>query len=928
MIRTSFIRKAVAASVAAVVIVLSAPALAVAQQFDLSGVVVDTSHAPVRGAMVVALTRTDSVIATFTTTGGNGAFVLRRLAPGAYILQVTSIGFSPRRRDFDITTASVTTDTVVMNEVGVELAELVVSAEHVPIINKPDTLEYNAEAFKTRVNASVEELLKRLPGVTVGTDGAITAQGKTVQRVLVDNKEFFGNDPTVATRNLPANAIDRVQVFEKKSDAAEFTGIDDGQEQTTINLVLKPEARVGYFGRAVAGLGPKPRTEASFAGAKADDPRYSGAFNLNRFTPSTQFSILANRNNIGNSGFSLASPVAFQVGGGRMGGGGGGDGFSETMSIGLNGSRQFSTNSWIRASYFLATSDNRQQSTTDEQLLQGADVSANRSETSTTSSNSLSHRLNLNAQHQFNAWNQLRFRGNLSAGPNDSDSRSQQETLRPDGSFQNSALSMVTSEADNLSADGRLTYSRRLNQAGRSLVAEAWGDLSSPDRHAVLNSTTNLADGTGGIITREVLQAQDRTSSTFTSGQRLALTNPLGQGAVLELFGQRRAIAEDQDYDVNDIVGDTRVPNSDLSRAFERTYTYLNGGTRLSRNTDALRWVVGLEVQSSDLEGTIIDRDESISNGFTNVLPSANLRYTMSEGSNLSINYRTSTRDPSLNELQPFTDNTDPLRTYIGNPDLTPQYQHNLRGEFRRFDQFSFQSISLYANAGYNRNQIVQDREIDAQGIQTVRPVNLGDGWSSSFGGSYGTPIRSLGIQADVDYGFTRSSGSELVNQVENTNHTSRHGIGVRLQNRTKEVFDLNASARWDFTAVSYSINTALDRSYVNATYTGDATWFPSQSWSLNMSGNYNVYDQELFGPRDNVFLLGASIAHQFLGNRAELRLSGYDLLNENSGISISSTSSYIREQRSATLGRRVVMQVSYQLGSNLSPAGAGGRRR
>ncbi|HRP07025.1 MAG TPA: TonB-dependent receptor [Gemmatimonadales bacterium] len=927
MISTSFIRNAVAASVAAVVLALAAPSPVAAQQFDVTGVVVDTNRAPVRGAMVVALTRTDSVIATFTTTSGTGAYTLRRLAPGAYILQVTAIGYSPRRRDFDITNAGIKADTMVMNEVGVELRELVVSAEHVPIINKPDTLEYNAEAFKTRVNASVEELLKRLPGITVGTDGSITAQGKTVQRVLVDNKEFFGNDPTVATRNLPANAVDRVQVFEKKSDAAEFTGIDDGQEQTTVNLVLKPEARVGYFGRAVAGLGPKPRTETSFAGSKGDDPRYSGSFNLNRFTPSTQLSILANRNNIGNSGFSLASPVAFQVGGGRMGGGGGG-GFSETMSIGLNGSRQFSSNSWIRASYFLGTSDNRQQSETDEQLLQGADVSANRSETSTTSSNSLSHRLNLNAQHQFNSRNQLRFRGNLSTGPNDSESRSQQETLRPDGSFQNSALSQVSSEADNLSLDGRLTYSRRLNQAGRSLVAEAWGDLSSPDRHAVLNSTTNLADGQGGIITREVLQSQDRTSTTLTSGQRLALTNPLGKGAVLELFGQRRAIAEDQDYDVNDIDGDVRVPNAELSRAFERTYTYLNGGTRLSRNTDALRWVMGLEVQSSDLEGTIIDRNESISNGFTNLLPSANLRYTISEASNLSVNYRTSTRDPSLNELQPFVDNTDPLRTYIGNPDLTPQYQHNLRGDFRRFDQFSFQSISLYANVGYNRNQIVQERAIDQQGIQTVRPINLGDGWSSSFGGSYGTPIRSLGIQADLDYDFSRSSGSELVNQVENTNHTSRHGIGVRLQNRTKEVFDLNASARWDFTSVKYSINTALDQSYVNATYTGDATWFPGESWSVNMSGNFNVYDQELFGPRDNVFLLGASLAHQFLDNRAELRLSGYDLLNENSGISISSTSSYIREQRSATLGRRVVMQVSYQLGSNLSPAGAGGRRR
>lgn len=923
----SLLSGALASLAAAFALAASATPIAAQQTYDVSGVVVDSTGTGIRGAMVVALTRTDSVIAAFATTNSNGLYTIRRLAPGAYILQVTAIGFSPRRRDFDITNAGVKADTVVMAATSVELAELVVSAEHIPIINKPDTLEYNADAFKTRPNANVEELLKRLPGLTVGTDGEITAQGQTVRRVLVDGKEFFGNDPKIATRNLPAQAIDRVQVFEKKSDAAEFTGIDDGQEQTTVNLVLKPEARVGYFGRAVAGLGPKPRTESDFAGSKADDPRYSGSLNINRFTPSTQMSILANRNNIGASGFSLGGPVAFDVGGGGFRGGGG-SGFSETMSIGLNGSRQFATNSWIRGSYFLGTSDNRSQSITDEQLLQGANVSANRNETSTNSSNSLSHRLNLNAQHAFNAWNQLRFRGNLSTGPNDSESYSQQQTYRADGSFQNSAISSILSETDNLSVDGRFTYSRRFNQAGRSLVAEAWGDLSQPDRHAMLNSTTELSDGAGGIITREVLQAQDRTSTTFTSGQRLALTNPLGKGAVLELFGQRRVISEDQDYDVNDIVGDSRIPNTELSRAFERNYSYLNAGTRFSRNTEALRWVMGLEVQSSDLEGTIIERNETIENGFTHLLPSANLRYTFGDGNNLNLNYRTSTRDPSLTELQPFVDNTDPLRTYVGNPDLQPQYQHNLRGEFRRFDQFSFQSISLYANVGYNRNQIVQERLIDQQGVQTVRPINLGDGWNSSLGGSYGTPIRSLGIQADLNYDFSRNSGYELVNQVENRNNTSRHGIGIRLQNRAKEVFDLHASARWDFTSVKYSINTNLDQSYVNATYTGDATWFPTGSMSLNVSGDYNVYDQDLFGPRDNVFLLSASIAHQFLNNRAEFRLSGQDLLNENSGISISSTSSYIRERRTATLGRRLVAQFSYQLGSNLSPAGGGGRRR
>ncbi|MBA2291201.1 MAG: TonB-dependent receptor [Gemmatimonadales bacterium] len=915
--------------VAALVVAGSAarPTTVVAQQFEVRGIVLDSARAPAPDAMVVALTRKDSVIAAFSTSGSSGGYILRRLAPGEYILQVTRIGSKPFRRDFTLGAANMTAETVVMLAAGpITLNELVVNAEHVPIVNKPDTLEFNAEAFKTRVNATVEELLKILPGVSVASDGTITAQGKTVQKVLVDGKEFFGNDPKMATRNLPAAAIDKVQVLEKKSDAAEFTGIDDGQQQTTVNLVLKPNARVGYFGRATAGGGPAPRADAVFAGSKGDDARYTGALNLNRFSPETQLSLIGNRNNVGQSGFSFGPEIAF--GGGRGSGGAGslGSGFSETMALGLNGSQQFAKNSWLRGSYFLSTSDNRQQAVTDEQLLQGAAVSANRFENATTQSDNTSHRLNVNAQHAFTDWNQLRFRGNFNAGSNSSDNISQQQTLRPDGSFQNSAISRVGTDGDNLSGDGRFTFSRRFNQAGRSLVAEAWADVSSPDQLSNLNSTTVLSDGQGGTTTRDILQTQRRDSRTLTTGQRLGLTEPLGGGKVIEIFGQHRAISEDQNYDVRDLVGGTAIPNTDLSRAFERTYSYVQGGTRFSRNTAALRWVLGLEVQTSDLQGTIIGRDESIDNGFTNVLPSANIRYQFNQGSNFTLNYRTSTRDPSLNELQPFVDNTDPLRIYAGNPDLTPQYQHSVRADFRRFDQFTFRNVYVYANVGYNRNQIVQSRVVDLQGRQTIMPINLGDGWNTNLGGSYGTPLRSLGAQVDLEYSYSRSVGQELVNSVENESRNANHNIGLRLQNRSKEVFDLHAGARWGFNKVSYSINDALDQSYLNSTYYGEGTWFLTQTWSANASANYQVYDQNLFGPRDNIFMLGASVGMQLLDNRGEIRLYGVDLLNENNGISITSTSSYIRQRQSPTLGRRIMMQFSYQLGSNLAPRG-GGRR-
>ena len=229
----------------------------------------------------------------------------------------------------------------------------------------------------------------------------------------------------------------------------------------------------------------------------------------------------------------------------------------------------------------------------------------------------------MNAQHAFSDWNQLRFRGNLNASANTSNSVTAQQTLLPDGSFQNSASSRTGTDRDQLNGDGRLTFSKRFNQAGRSIVAEAWGELSEPDQLTNLNSTTQFADGQGGVTILNILQNQLRESQTFTTGQRLGFTEPLGKGNVVELYGQHRAIAEDQNYVVNDLVGGTSVPNTDLSRAFERTYSYLQGGTRFSR-TRALRWV---SASRSDVRSfravtaATIDR-----NVFTNVLPSANVR--------------------------------------------------------------------------------------------------------------------------------------------------------------------------------------------------------------------------------------------------------------------------------------------------------------
>ncbi len=306
-------------------------------EYAVSGVIADAAGAGLGGAMVVALAKPDSVLTRFTTSNGDGVFALGDLGPGEYILQVTLLGYGTVRTDLSLAGEDVNVGTINLEVMAVEVDPLVVTLDHVPFLNRRDTLGYNALAFRTRPNATVEDLLRQLPGIEVETDGSITAQGEEVENVLVDGREFFGGDPTMATQNLPAEAVEKVEVYDKESDMAEFTGIADGEEERTINLELKEEARSGYFGRTSGGLGADVENasvspgfgEAVAArlpanpesGTVAGGIPYAGALSVNRFSPTTQLALVGSANNVNQAGFGWGDAMSF--GGWEFGRGGG-----------------------------------------------------------------------------------------------------------------------------------------------------------------------------------------------------------------------------------------------------------------------------------------------------------------------------------------------------------------------------------------------------------------------------------------------------------------------------------------------------------------------------------------------------------------------------------------------------------------------------
>lgn len=922
--------------------VLSPAPVAGQESHAVRGVVADSTGAGMGGAMVVALILPDTVLKEYTLSGGDGRFTLPRLSPGEYLLQVTMVGHRTLRQPFTVAAADLDAGTLRMEVLAVQLDPLVVSVDHVPFVNRGDTLDFNANAFTTRPNASVEELLARLPGIEVDEDGTIRAQGEEVRNVLVDGREFFGTDPTIATRNLPADAVERIQVYDRESDLAEFTGIADGQEERTINLQLRPDARSGYFGQAVGGIGGGLQPAEVMEAQPTGRTRYNESLNLFRFSPTTQLAFLGGANNVNEAGFAWGDFVSFDGGaqglrgGGRGGGGGGGggggvqmgggrnDGFTSTLAFGVNANRDFTEDRWLRTSYFYTGLDNVQRETTQQQQLLGSAVSAFQTSASDQTTANSTHRLNLNGQYAFAPGHDVRVRGNLNVGSSTRSGFSSSETTTLAGEFQNSGTSANTVEGSDLNGGARLTWRKRLGEGGRALVAEAGVNVQDPRLSGELLTTTVLPAPGEGTVTRDVIQEQERTGRTLSLTQRVALTQPLGGSTVLELSGERREVEEDQDNVVVDVGSGIPIPNPLLSSGFERSYTYLSGGVRLSRNTEGRRLMVGVQLQDSRLEGVIRGRDEDITNRFTNVLPSAQLRWQPDAGKTFDLRWVTSTREPSMTELQPFADNTNPTRIYVGNPDLVPEYRHTLNAEYRFFDAFTFLNLFTYLRLSWIGNDIVLSRTTDAQALQTVRPVNIDHTWSTTAGVTWGRPIRPLGVQASIDYGVNHSRGVEFLNEDRNNSRSWRHSIDLGVDNRRKEIVDLRVGARFALNDVAYSLNPELDQSYLDRTFYGSGRVELGSGWSLGTELNYRLFDQEVFGTgtRD-VALLQASASRRMLDDRLELSLVGFDLLDQNRGVSFSNGSSFIREQRTESMGRYVMLRGTWRLGS-LGGRGAG----
>jgi len=897
----------------------------------LTGVVLDSAGGSLSAATVMLLKKADSTLVEFALSENDGRFNFEKISLGDFLLNVTYLGYKSFYKPVSFTTANPTFDmgNILLEAQSTLLNEIVVEGERNPMTIKKDTVEYNSAAFQVQPNANVEELLKKLPGVQVDRSGNVQAQGETVNRILVDGKEFFGRDPKMATKNLPASAIDKIQVFDKKSDQAEFTGVDDGQREKTINLTLKEDSRKGSFGNVNGGVG--------------SENRFQGKASLNKFGSKEKISFIGMANNINNQGFSFEEYVGFTGGMSRGGGiqidgdspinNGNNTGFTNTYSGGLNYTNTLSKKTELNGSYFYSLLDKQ----TDRTLFREnflADRTFYNTEDSKQNSKNESHRLNVVLDHKLDSFQSIKLTSRVTLRSSNTLYEGETETLNADYSPSNSNIRTNTSEGTASQLTNDLLYRRRLSKPGRSYSANFSFNLNNDGNFGEnLSENTFFKAGKSRIDT--IKQRFDQDNERITYGVRLSYTEPLFKMQYLEMNYDYRHNDNNQFREVYDLafgLNPYERFNTQLSNKYTTDYNYHRGGANYRFSGEKFNLTAGASLQYSLLTGDLILTEQHIEKKYTNILPAVRMRWEVGKGKNLSADYSTNVREPSLTQLQPLVDNSNPLNIYVGNPDLRPEYSHNMGVRFFSFNQFSMTNLFIFSNIGYTQNKIRNTQVIDDRYITTTRPENVANDLNLSTRANFGTRIKPLKIRINSNAGINRNKGLTYINgALSTTNSTSISG-GLSIENQKKELFDWQIGIDWSNSNTSYSIATQNGRQYSVKTYTANIN-IPLFKKAINLSSNldYEIYTGLSAGFNQAIPIWNSGLSVFVLKDkRGELKLAAIDMLNRNTGISRTADFNYTSDEQIRSLGRYFMLSFTYTLkgmGGNQMGMPPGGMR-
>lgn len=893
-----------------ITLTLGAAALAItAAAYTVRGFVADTAGEPLPGASVRLLSTRDSAAVKGAVADTDGAFSISGINRGRYIVEIGYVGYSTTTRNIDVA-ATVSLDTIRLADDAIMLHETSVVGIRTPITVKEDTVEFNADSYRTAPNAVVEDLLKRLPGVEVGSDGSITANGQAVSKILIDGKEFFSDDPTVASRNIPVGMVDRLQVVNRKSDLARITGVDDGEDETVINLTVKKGMQNGWFGTIEGGYG--------------SDDRYRGQFNINRFWNGNQITFIGAANNVNDLSFNDGTASRFR----RFGGS---NGITTSQALGVN--FNVGNADILRVGgdimYSRSDRDTRERSSR-QNLLEGSTLYANSGKVARDIGNNF--RGDFRIQWKPDSLNTVDFRPRFSYNHNNSWSNDSSLTsAMEDGSGAvTRSINRDSSHGDSWEASGTLIYNHRFaSRRGRSMslfVNYRYSNVSERSNTYSWNQFYNYNDSID-------LYDQFSTNRTLTNNisARLSWTEPIGdasKGNFITIAYRFQYRWNDADRLVYDhpvsfpdgwggpaIVDPDLIFSEDLSNRFRNNYMSQDiraGYKHVSRahTIDVGASIVPQRSTSTDF----INSARNISRSVLNYAPYMRYRWKPTKTQALNIDYMGRSSQPSMTQLQPVADMSNPLAIVIGNPELKPSFTHNVRVRFHNFNPEAQRSVMTMLDARVVQNSIISKTDYDTStGGRTTTYTNVNGEWNVRAMNMVSFPLRNklwtfnnhlmfyYANAVGYNNGQRNRSGSLSVNVMP--------GLAFRPDN-----FEMELRPRYSLQNVHNTVNTTGNRTVHS--YGGDLylTYITPIGVTLNSELNYTATSGYAAGYDENRWMWNASIAYSMLrGGNLTLSLKAYDLLAQQSNIRRTVTANYISDSATNSLGRYVMFTVAYK---------------
>lgn len=906
------------------------------QSYFITGQIADSSSKGfLARANVVAINLADSSVKGASTTT-RGIFRLETLAPGRYTLKVTYIGYKTFRKSFDIK-GSIDFGTIYLSPSSIETDEVEIVGKIPLAVQNADTITYNSDAFKINKDANAEDLVTKMPGVVV-QEGKVQVQGEDVKRVLVDGRQFFGDDPNAVLKNMPAEIIEKIQVFDQQSEQAQFTGFDDGNTSKTINIITRMRFRDGTFGKLSAGYG--------------NEEKYFSGGNINYFNDDTRITLLGQLNNINVQNFSSEDLLGVMAGSGGRGGfrrpgggrggqgmqGGGGnnfrressnflvdtkDGLTTTKSFGLNYSDKFGDAVELTGSYFFNLTNNNSQSSVNRDYFFNSSAEQKYSEENLASSGNFNHRFNMRLDYRIDSMNSILFRPKVTYQSNEGSSGLQGYTS--DDALINSVDNIFNSNLNAVNASAELLYRHRFEDIGRTLSLNLNSSYKKNSGDNKLFSENIYYDN---LVTSDTI---DQTAKLNTDGKggnlNLSYTEPFGENGML-IFNSAYSInLEESDKKTFDYPNFTINLDTSLSNIYNKKYSTQSYGAGYRYRLEDLSLMLNISYGIASLGNEqIFPFASNVSKLFYSILPSFMLRYEISRDTDLRLFYRTNNNEPSVEQLQYVLDNSNPLQLSIGNPSLRQDYRHSINLRYSRVNPGSMSALFFLISGTFTNNYIANSTIVAAsdttvlgniflnRGTQLKIPVNMNGYYNLRSFISYGLPVEFIKSNVNLNLNVNYSRTPTIVNESKSFSNSTSYGLGIVVSSNISENVDFTISSQSSYTNINSSVRISNDDSYLNQN--SAVKFYVRLPFTFVVQTDFrHRYEGGLPDTYDpNSYMWNFSLGKKLFDEKAELRFTAVDILNKTTSIKRTTTDTYSEDVSSNVLGRYYMFSFIYNL--------------